>query len=116
MGLEERYHSFGQLLEPTDAEFLAITVVGGDLSAPEELAKLLEEGDVPLVLHHAELWKDLPTDPHAGLPVHTDEEASLSVDEADHPIGAQPFLLVVCTGRIVTHVMSTAGYSRVSSI
>jgi hypothetical protein len=103
MRLEERHDQPRQLLETSDAKLLAITVIRGDLSAPEELAQLLEDRDVPFVLHHAELWKDLPADCHAGLPVDADEEASLSVDEADHPIGTRPFLLVACTGRIVTH-------------
>jgi hypothetical protein len=77
-------------------------MIGNDLPASEELAELLEEDDIPLVLHHAELRKHLPADPHAGLPVHADEEASFTVDEPDDPIGTQPFLLVVCTGWIVT--------------
>jgi hypothetical protein len=55
------------------------------------------------VLYHAELWKDLPANFHRGLPIHTDEEASLSIDEADHPFGTQAFLLIACTDRIVTH-------------
>ena len=99
MRLEERHHSPGQLLKSSDAELLSITMVRGDLTAPEELSKLLEERDIPLVLHHTELGKDLPADFHRGLPVDADEEASLSVNEADDPIGTQAFLLVVCTDR-----------------
>jgi hypothetical protein len=38
MSLEERYDSFGQLLESPDAEFLSITVIDGDLTASEKLA------------------------------------------------------------------------------
>src|SRR5215510_7607980 len=91
-GLEERYHSFGQLLESSDAEFFSIAVIDGNLTAPEELAKLLEEGDIPLVLDHAELWKDLPADLHRGLPIHADVEATFTVDETDHPSGTQAFL------------------------
>jgi len=60
MSLEERHHSLGQLLESSDAELLSITMIYGDLTASEKLAELLEKGDVPLVLYHAELWKDLP--------------------------------------------------------
>jgi hypothetical protein len=101
--LEERYHSFGQLLESPDAELLSITVIRRDLTAPEKLAKLLEEGNIPHVLHHAELRKDLPADFHRGLPINADEEATLSIDKTDHPFGTQAFLLVVCTDRIVTH-------------
>jgi hypothetical protein len=55
------------------------------------------------MLYHAELWKDLPANFHRGLPINTDEEASLSIDEADHPFGTQAFLLIACTDRIVTH-------------
>ena len=55
------------------------------------------------MLDHAELWKDLPADLHRGLPIHTDEEASFSIDEADYPFGTQAFLLITCTDRIVTH-------------
>ena len=91
-------------------------MVRGDLTAPKELAKSLQDRYVPLVLNRAELRKDLPADPHRGLPIHADEETSLSIDESDNPVGTQPFLLVVCTGRIVTRLMSTAGYTRVSSI
>ena len=54
--LEERHHSFGQLPESSDAELLAITVIHGDLAATEERSKLLEEGNIPLMLHHAKLW------------------------------------------------------------
>ena len=100
---EERHHSFGQLLEPSNAEFLTITVIHGDLAAPEKLSKPLEEGNIPLMLHHAELWKDLPANFHRGLPIDADKEASLSVDKTDDPFGTQAFLLVVCTDRIVTH-------------
>ena len=103
MRLEERDHSLRQLLEPSDAELLSITMIRDDLTAPEKLAELLEEGYIPLVLHHAELWKDLPADLHRGLPIDADEEATLSVNEADDPFGTQAFLLVVCTDRIVTH-------------
>ena len=74
-----------------------------------------EDGNVPLVLHHAELWKDLPTYRHAGLPVDADEETTFSIDKPDDPIGTRPFLLVVCTGWIVTHASSTTGFSRCSS-
>ena len=100
---EERHHSFGQFLESPDAELLSITMIRGDLTAPEKLSKLLEEGDIPLMLHHAELWKDLPANLHRGLPIDADEEASLSVNETDDPFGTQAFLLVVCTDRIFTH-------------
>ncbi len=34
---EERHHSFGQLLEPSNAESLTITVIHGDLAAPKTL-------------------------------------------------------------------------------
>ena len=113
---EERHHSFGQLSDSPNAEFLAITVIDGDLSAAEETSELLEEGDIPLMLYHAELWKDLPANRHRGLPIDTDEEASLSIDETNHPLGTQAFLLVVCTDRIVTHLLSTVGFARVPSI
>src|SRR5262245_51963278 len=103
MSLEERHHRPRQLCEASDAEFLPITVIRGDLPASEELAHLLEDGDVPLVLYHAELWKDLPAYRHAWLPVDADEEATLTVDEPNNPFGTRPFLLVACTGRIVTH-------------
>ena len=69
MRLEERDHSLRQLLEPSDAELLSITMIRGDLTTPEKLADLLEERYIPLVLHHAELWKDLPANFHCGLPV-----------------------------------------------
>jgi len=101
--LEEWNHSFRQLPEPSDAEFHSITVIDGDLTALEEHSKLIEEGDIPLVLHHAELWKDLPANFHRGLPINADEKASLSIDETDYPLGTQAFLLVACTDRIVTH-------------
>jgi len=38
MSLEERYDSVGQRLESPDAEFLSITMIDGDLTAPEKLA------------------------------------------------------------------------------
>ena len=114
--LEERYHLFGQLLDSPYAEFLAITVIHSDLAATEERSKLLEEGNIPLMLYHAKLWKDLPANLHRGLPVDADEKASLSVDEADHPLGTQAFLLIACTDRIVTHVLSTVGFTRFPSI
>ncbi len=78
-------------------------MIRGDLTAPEELSKLLEEGNIPLMLHHAELRKDLPADLHRGLPVDADEKTTFSIDEADDPFGTQAFLLVVCTDRIITH-------------
>jgi hypothetical protein len=101
--LEERHHSFGQLLDPPDAELHTITVIDSDLAATEERSKLLEEGNISLMLHHAELWKDLPANLHRRLPVDADEETSLPIDKTDDPIGTQAFLLVVCTDRIVTH-------------
>ena len=113
---EEWHHSFGQLLDSPEAEFHAIAVVDGDLAAPEEHSKLIEEGNISLMLHHAELWKNLPADFHRGLPIDADVETSLSIDETDNPLGTQAFLLVVCTVRIVTHVPSTDGFTRYSSI
>ena len=114
--LEERHHSFGQLPESPDAELLAITVIHGDLAATEERSKLLEEGNIPLMLYHAKLWKDLPASFHRGLPVDADEETSLPIDKTDDPVRTQAFLLIACTDRIVTHVLSTVGYIRVPSI
>jgi hypothetical protein len=38
---EEWHHSFGQLLEAPDTKLHAVTVVDGDLAAPEEVSKLL---------------------------------------------------------------------------
>ena len=115
MLLKERHHLL-QLLQTTDAQLFSITMVRGDLTAPEKPTESLQDGNIPFVLHHAELGKDLPADSHAGLPIDADEEATLSVNKTDDPVGAQAFLLVVCTGRIVTHLSSTAGYTRVSSI
>ena len=114
--LEERHHSFGQLLDSPDAELHAITVIDGDLAATEERSKLLEEGNIPFMLHHAKLWKDLPANLHRGLPIDADEETPLSIDETDNPVGTQAFLLIACTDRIVTHVLSTVGFTRVPSI
>ena len=114
--LEERHHSFGQLSESPDAEFHPITVIDGDLTATEERSKLLEEGNIPLMLHHAKLRKDLPANFHRGLPVDADEETSLPIDKADDPVGTQAFLLIACTDRIVTHVLSTVGFTRFPSI
>jgi hypothetical protein len=54
MRSEEWHHSFGQLLDTSDAELHAVTVVDGDLAAPEEPSKLLEEGNISLMLHHAD--------------------------------------------------------------
>jgi hypothetical protein len=116
MRSEEWHHSFGQLLESPDAELHAVTVVDGNLAAPEERSKLLEEGNISLMLHHAELWKNLPADFHRGLPIDADVETTLSVDETDNPLGTQAFLLVVCTVRVVTHVLSTDGFTRCPSI
>jgi len=115
MLLEER-GDFCQLLQSPDTEFLSITMVCSDLTATEEFAESLQDRDVPLMLYHAELRKDLPAYLHRGLPIDADEETPFPVDESDNPLGTQPFLLVVCTGRIFTRVMSTAGYTRVSSI
>jgi hypothetical protein len=81
----------------------AITMVGSDLPASEESSESFEDRDVPFVLNHAELRKDLPANFHRGLSVDADEEASLSIDEADDPFGTQAFLLITCTDRIVTH-------------
>src|SRR6267142_6510221 len=114
--LEERYHSFGQLLDSPYAELLAITVIHGDLAATEERSKLLEEGNIPLMLYHAKLWKDLPANFHRGLPIDADEETPLSIDKTNDPVGTQAFLLIACTDRIVTHVLSTVGFTRFPSI
>jgi hypothetical protein len=114
--LEERYHSFGQLLDSPDAELLAITVIHGDLAATEERSKLLEKGNIPLMLYHAKLWKDLPANLHRGLPIDADEETSLPIDKTNDPVGTQAFLLIACTDRIVTHVLSTVGFTRFPSI
>ena len=114
--LEERYHSFGQLLDSPYAKLPAITVIDGDLAATEERSKLLEEGNIPLMLYHAKLWKDLPANFHRGLPIDANEETSLSIDKTNDPVGTQAFLLIACTDRIVTHVLSTVGFTRFPSI
>ena len=84
--LEERHHSFGQLLDSPYAELLAITVIDGDLAATEERSKLLEEGNIPLMLYHAKLWEDLPANLHRGLPIDADEETSFAVNKPNHPL------------------------------
>src|SRR3989304_1701544 len=76
MLLEER-GDFCQLLQSPDAESLSITMVDSDLTAPEEFAESLQDRDVPLVLYHAELRKDLPANLHRGLPIDANEETPL---------------------------------------
>ena len=100
----EELHDFHQLLDSSDSELFPITMIRGDLPESEELVKSLQNRNIALMLHHSELGKNLPPDCHAGLPVHSDEEAAFSVDESDHPFCAQSFLLVVCTGWIFTRI------------
>ena len=64
----------------------------------EKLLQPLQNRYIFLVLHHAELGKDLPTSRHTRLSIDPDEEAPFSIDKSDDPVGTQSFLLVVCTG------------------
>jgi hypothetical protein len=116
MRFEERHHPLGQLFETSDAELLSITVIRRDLTTPEELAEPLEEGNIPLVLDHAELWKDLPADLHRGLPIHANEEASFSVDENQPPIRDSGFPADYLHRSDCHSSLSTVGSTRFPSI
>ena len=72
---------------------------------PEELAELLEESRVPLVLDHAGTLEGLRQPTFiVGRRFHTDEETPFSLPtRANHPFGTQAFLLITCTDRIFTH-------------
>jgi len=100
----EKPDDFVQLFDSSDSELFPITMIGGDLTKPEEPLQLLKNRYIFPVLHHSKLWEDLPAQLHARLPVDPHEEASFSVDESDNPVGTQSFLLVVCTGWVFTRI------------
>src|SRR5207247_1015838 len=77
-------------------------MIRGDLAEPKKLLKSFENRHILLMLHHAELGEDLPADLHTGLSIDANKEAPFSIDKSDDPLGAQSFLLVVCTGWIFT--------------
>jgi len=96
---------------------------------PEELPELVKTRDARGALRHRELVGHLVSGSVAAsacpvmLPDEPDREATFSVYKTDHPPTGltQSFLLVFCTGRIVTaHTQivraSTAGYASFSSI
>ena len=96
---------------------------------PEELPELVKTRNARRALCHGELVGHLVPGSVAGsagpvvLPDEADREATFSVYKTNYPASflTQSFLLVFCTGRIVTaHTQivrtSTAGYVRFSSI
>jgi hypothetical protein len=94
-------------------QVFAMVVVAPVLVDPaysEEAMKLLQAGTTTRTLHHHEPMNDLVAElvgasaPSAGLAGESDREASFSVYKPDDPATelAQPFLLIVRTGRIVT--------------
>src|SRR4029077_8893394 len=102
--LLEKPDDFAELLESSDSQFFSITIIHSDLTASKKLLQPLEKRHVPFVLHHTELGKNLPADFHTRLPIDANEEATFSIDKSDNPVGTQSFLLIVCTGWIVTRI------------
>lgn len=92
----------GQVLKAPHAQLHPVPVVDGDPAAAEERPQPMEDLHVLTVLDNAELRKDLVPAPHTRLGVEGHMEAALAVDKADDPVDIQPFLLMICTHRIVT--------------
>ena len=115
MRLEERDDPLEELLPPAHhvlVQVIAVVVVSPvdvDAPDPEELVEILETAGTPRSLRYDELVHDLQTGSVAAssgpvwLADEANGEASLSVYETQNPAKRdQPFLLVVCTDRIVT--------------
>jgi len=95
---------------------------------PEETLNVLQGRTATRSLRHHESMHDLPAGSVAPSPApialanEADGEAALSIHKTDHPAELnQPFLLVSCTGHIVTVPPTwdgtrSAGYTRRSSI
>jgi len=56
-------------------------------AAAEKLLQRVQQLDVPLVLNHCELWEHLNARGHFRVPVDADEEATLSIDKTNYPVG-----------------------------
>ena len=87
---------------------IVVTVITTDVTTPEELLQQVHDTCAPLSLDHGEGGLRLPTQPAGVVPKDRNAEATLAVDEADHPLrGDWPFLLIVRTERIFTFHFTT---------
>ena len=114
--LEERNHDLDQIVATLDQELVqifSVIVVPAVLVEPansEEITESLKRFDTASALDDSEPVNHLPaqtialTIATAGLAHQADGEAALSINEAENPANRdQSFLLIACTGRIVTH-------------
>src|ERR1700730_3649475 len=117
MLLKEGYHLLYQIIaSPNDVpvQRLAVIVEAAihyHLTRSKKVLKLAQSVDTPTSLRHNELVKYLVAILVAAsvqssvLPDKTDREASFPVYKTQYPTQSdQPFLLIICTPRIVTAV------------
>ncbi len=100
--LSKELDDSGQVLYSTDPEFHSIAVVYDDRTTAVVRLHVPQDPLIPSVLNDPEFGQDLPAQPHSGLTVNADMEATFAIYEPDYPLCIQPFLLITCTHRIVT--------------
>jgi len=83
---------------------IVVSAITANRSTFEELLHGVQHLHTPLSLYDREAWLDLPAETTRRIPEDRNNEAAFAVDKADDPLRETwPFLLIVRTGRIVTH-------------
>ena len=86
--LHEEIGDRPKLLETPYTVFPSIAVILTDSSESEETLQTVEYVEITLVLNDTEFRYDLESDLGRWVSLDSDEEASFSVDESNHPIRA----------------------------
>jgi hypothetical protein len=123
---EERNHDFQQFYPPPHNEAMqvlfvvVVPLIREYLSHSEELAESMETRNTTRTLCDREFMSNLITGLVAfparpiWLPDETEREASFPVYKTNNPAEFnQSFLLIACTGRIVTHDVSRREYHQI---
>ena len=87
---------------------IVVSTIATDRTTLEELLQRVQYLHTPLSLYLGAARLNLPTETTRMIAEDWNAEAAFAVDEADDPLcDTWPFLLIVRTGRIVTHVPHT---------
>jgi len=84
--LLEKVRDHPKLIEPSNSELPSISVILADATKPEEFLQSVEHVQITFVLNDAELRNDLESYLDRWVSLDSDEEASFSIDESNHPI------------------------------
>lgn len=117
---EERHYLFAQIIHRPNAVAMKILTmvinpaVDKDVAALKEVLEGLQRRETSLPLCDDELRQNLPACARPRIAIDADRKASFAIHEPYDPSDSfESFLLIVCTGQIVTHDISLRSYCQI---